>query len=227
MSQKNKKQSKLGVYFFLKENAIAIASFFIALMSLFLTAFQIDRADKNTRLSVVPVINFTSIGPNEFSNPFFAIENKGLGPAILKGVNIKIDNKNFEFKNDFPWAEIISYFYVKYNLKASNNIKFHTASLNMILAKNELAKLIEVVSSNVTTDDRDFIRFVVNKMELGVCYNSLYQDNFYVEMKTRYNFKYNFKYHCFDKYTYKIWGNRIQFKLPWNQKITWRDIHGN
>ncbi|PQJ79273.1 hypothetical protein [Polaribacter porphyrae] len=167
------------------DKIIAISAMLVSLLTLILFVYQISLQHNESRLSVAPRISFSQeygtrieniiSSQDTISNKFIIynifLENKGLGPAILKSVDFLYQDKKIEIES-----------FIQKNQKFRNLLKIDeitSFSDGAILSKNEKVKLFELSVKKI--DEHQFynlanIKKLEELIEISVVYESLYEE---------------------------------------------------
>ncbi|KAJ30514.1 hypothetical protein [Sulfitobacter pontiacus] len=208
---------------FFKKNPVSLASLVVAVCALLFTAMQMDQSQIHNRVTLAPLvgIGIDDHDPTRTSGLYF--ENGGLGPAIVKGINLRIDGEEFRFETHIAWENVREHLNNNNETFGNEMIEFSSLPKNHFIGAGERHFLISVSSENASDDALAVLRDLVGRVEVGICYQSVYRDLFYVEGGG----SEEFSEHCLDNYTSTIFGERIQFKAPWRQTLTYQDIVGD
>lgn len=207
---------------FLRKNGVSLASLVVALCALLFTAIQMDQSQIHNRVTLAPLVGIGIDDHDLTRRSGLYFENGGLGPAIVKGVNLRIEGEEFRFETHVPWERVRAHLNNRNEKFGNEVIEFSSLPKNHFIGAGEKHFLISVSSKNASEDALAVLRNFVGKIEVGICYQSVYRDLFYIEgLGTE-----EFSDHCLDNYTSTIFGKRMQYKAPWRQTLTYQDIVG-
>lgn len=149
----------------------SIVAVLVAFFALGVTIWQGVETRKNYRLSVTPHVNctFSFTTSNEYSG--ISIENKGIGPAILLGIDIKYSGRNYNFL-ERP-GELIND--IKKDLFIKSKVKnFHCCVLdaNDYLSVDEKIPLIYI--EKPADSDIETLHKIFSDLQIQIKYSSIY-----------------------------------------------------
>jgi hypothetical protein len=156
------------------EMIIALCATFISIATLIVYIYQarvmIRQAEimqSQQHISVWPYLETltTVVSGDKPDEAFFEIENKGIGPAIVKQVTIKVDDVVMKDDNELFDAMIGK----TDTLSVSTN-----AVKNRVIASGEKIRIFHITGDDLVK--RFAIAFQKKKFEYIVCYCSVYND---------------------------------------------------
>jgi hypothetical protein len=157
------------------EMIIALCATFISIATLIVYIYQarvmIRQAEimqSQQHISVWPyleTLTTTVVSGDKPDEAFFEIENKGIGPAIVKQVTIKVDDVVMKDNNELFDAMIGK----TDTLSVSTN-----AVKNRVIASGEKIRIFHITGDDLVK--RFAIAFQKKKFEYIVCYCSVYDD---------------------------------------------------
>ncbi len=128
------------------DKILSIAAIFISICTLFVFLYQTNLIRKQQYKSVYPYLAFQHYGTNT-ENYKFILENKGIGPAIIKSIEVKTTNGEL-FKDINP--------YLNSRLQKTDTISFYHTDLSegMLISANEKIELIKLNDQKLTSSLR-------------------------------------------------------------------------
>jgi hypothetical protein len=157
------------------DRSIALASAAIALMALVATIWEGVETRRHNRLSVAPRLDFYSVRSTAPDHPenYVALENKGLGPAIIKGFRMTIDDMRYKGLGSRNMAIL-----VKRLGLYTRGIAFSSPELNDTFKPGESAKLLQVDPRKATPELLRRFNQACERIKLEVEYESVYGEHF-------------------------------------------------
>ena len=145
------------------ELIVASSAIFVSLATLFVYVYQAKIMQSQLHASVWPYLEWGTTNYQKFE---IIVQNKGIGPALVKNVQMKIDGKKIS-----GYAELLDSLFGKKRQKYF----FITSYLNRrVLAAGEIVKPIQVEDSLFATKIDSALR--IHNFELEICYCSIYND---------------------------------------------------
>lgn len=150
---------------------VAIAATFVALCALGVSIYQIRLSEKNNIISVRPSLNLVyAMSPND-GKVGISIENRGLGPAIIKKITVIKNDKIYDYEKNH--REL----YTLAKNKADKNnetigYKFTGVSSDAILDRGDVIWLI-YIAGPTPTEVKYFNDFFIN-IKISIDYESMH-----------------------------------------------------
>ena len=138
---------------------LSLAAFLVSLASLVVSVRQTDLAAEQKEASVWPYLEFGTATTNkEFS---FTIQNKGIGPALIKKIEIQRQGKIYR-----------DFFHLMADMNDSTYFRHSYASLsNLVLSPQESRDLIHIQDSVAV---KGLFEKFVQDLSYKVAYSSVY-----------------------------------------------------
>jgi hypothetical protein len=145
------------------EMIVSLSVIFVSIATLFVYVYQARIMQSQLHASVWPYVEWGTTNYKKFE---IIVQNKGIGPALVKNLQMKIDGKKIS-----GYAELLDSLFGKKRQKYF----FITSYLNRrVLAAGEIVKPIQVEGSLFATKIDSALR--KHNFELEICYCSIYND---------------------------------------------------
>jgi len=198
---------------------LTLASLFVSICALGLTVYQARTTDYHNRLSVLPQLQFSQVADPSGKSIEIFVENNGLGPARINGIEAYIVDDFVRFESELDWSVLAP------KLKAVGvsiaEATGTTFPLRTFIRAQEKVLLLRVPTSS--PEEQTVVKAGLNKLSLGFCYCSLYGDCFHVAVKSR---DQSNEGTCRYDGTVKLFGSRYRVKTPWAQSLDSSTTHG-
>jgi len=156
MNQKSRKWWKDA------EMITALSAVFIGVVALIIGAYQAKVASDQRSASVWPYLEITRHS-SEGKYYSFQITNKGVGPALIKSMDVLVDNKPMK-----GWTSAY-----RAMINEDINIKsIYSTTNKAVIAVQETRKMSDVKDKDVIT----LLQKVPDNIEIKVCYCSIFKD---------------------------------------------------
>ncbi len=172
---------------FIRNNLLAIATAFIALMALFLSVFHGCSMIKHHQLSLRPILTF-----NVESKPLESLgelgiflNNDGIGPAIIKKFVIVVNGEKMT-TNDSSHGGWIPAKKILFN-DCKDKIITGWLSTNLCLTANEKTLILGYHKSDHNDELNEILLEVAKKVDIQVEYESLYGVKYKIKLRECYN----------------------------------------
>lgn len=153
------------------DTIIAAGAVSIALAALVVAIVQAFQIRKHNRLSVVPYLTFY-ISYGAETVPFGVhLANNGVGPAILKRLDICLDGQPFSTATGHPWCMV--WMKAGYN---KPNVAFHFPEEDTALRVSEMFPLLTLDKGSESDRERSEFSEALKRVDLVVLYESVYGD---------------------------------------------------
>lgn len=147
---------------FKTELVVALSAIFVSTATMFVYIYQTRIMQTQQHVAVWPYIEFLpSYGPQGF---YLEITNKGIGPAIVKKVTVKLDGKEF---SDLP--EIFN----QLTDSTFNDYAYSTV-MGRVIAANEVIRPFEIQNPEHAKAIRE--KMIQRKFEYEICYCSVFNE---------------------------------------------------
>ncbi|MBA4420220.1 MAG: hypothetical protein C0391_03650 [Anaerolinea sp.] len=158
----------------------SIVAIIIGLMALGVSVWLGIETRNNYRLSVTPKISFDVNWTSVSETPGISIRNRGIGPAIIKYIEIVYDN--LIYKNTQNFQDLISTINIKCEDAGIKEFIFCTPDFNETLSAGEILPFI-YLNINDSKDINRIIAFhsVLNGTKIKIEYESIYGEIFFKE----------------------------------------------
>ena len=178
IENKNKSKTEKG---FVRRNSIEIASIVIALCALFLTIYQGIQTRYHNRLSVLPYLQIVHSSTSSKQDYYsIYIENKGMGPARITGIEANVGNEFIRFNEEINYSSIFNSLKKKGIVDVDmSNINFTSFGPNAYIDEGEKVYLMQLQSNSSKESKENFIK-AINSIDFLFCYSSVYGDQFYI-----------------------------------------------
>jgi hypothetical protein len=157
------------------DRSVAIASAAIALMALVATIWDGVETRHHNRLSVAPRLDFYSVHSTSMDHPdnYIAIENKGFGPAIIKGFHITVNGARYTALGRKNMTAL-----VKHLGLYTRGVAFSSPEMDDTFKPSEFSKLLQIDPNKTTPALMKSFNDASGRMKLEVEYESLYGERF-------------------------------------------------
>ena len=156
---------------------IAVAASVIALLALFVSIQQGCESRKHNRLSVRPAINFVIDISKDTSHPEVLLMNKGLGPGIMKEVQIKVDDNWLAVHSMKDWLNALQ----RLGLNVER-VKWTAIGIGTVIAPNDQVPLLTMVDGPKGESNNEKFRSFLENVKIRIRYESMYADTFVEEI---------------------------------------------
>jgi len=146
-----------------RHNSVSWIALGISSLALCISAFQAWQTRRHDRLSVRPLIDFTYEVDGRERNVGLAMENVGLGPAVIRSITIYVDRKAVK-----DWYEAADYG----NFKEHDLLKTFELDKDSVLKIGETMLLFGRDTRNKMDLDR-FIDFVDQRLAVSITFCSI------------------------------------------------------
>jgi hypothetical protein len=155
------------------DTVTAIATTVIAVISLFVSVFQMREARRFDTVSMTPRIEFTR--HFETGAEFFGltINNTGLGPCIVRKLEVLVDDQPFDLSATIGWKDA-----VKAAGIGNRGMTYHSFEDGDIIRPGVESPLVGAGYEKLTAENRDLLRKAVARMTLHITYESMYGERF-------------------------------------------------
>lgn len=203
---------------FARREAVPLASLFVAACALGLTVYQARSTDYQNRLSVVPQLEFTEEAPPSGGNVEIYIENNGLGPARITGMEATVGNQFTRFKSELDWSALSK----KLDAVgiAMSEAEVSTLPINAYIRSQQKLLLLRIPVGSIA--ERAAVRKSLDNLNLNFCYCSLYGDCFDVAQQSDETNEGS----CRFDGTIKIFGRYIRLQSPLSNRLDSSVTHG-
>lgn len=201
---------------YIKNRVIDFASLIIALCAFFLAYDQSQKNREHNRLSVMPYLIITTSEHNK-DNETYSLElnNRGLGPAIITGIDIKTEKSFNVYYEEMDWIKIIENIDSEKKLDLLNKIKdlaYTNFEGKVVIPAGENLKLLYIPKTNLNNENKKTFKKILEKFSIGICYKSFYGDVNMVK-----NYKDIVDSSCNYKNSIKLFNKHINLKWPWEE----------
>jgi len=186
--EKNKETLTSGINSQRLNLILAICGIVIALASFYATYLQAEAADKQVKAMTMPLLEFTHGNIHEqlnISAVTFTINNAGIGPALIKSVKMKYQNKyiddmpTFYATCCFPKAPFETY-QDKINVLSKVNATTSPVT-NTILAGQDSNRFLSIAKTGNDPTFWDKIDKARSQFSLEICYCSMLDECYITE----------------------------------------------
>ena len=155
------------------DTVTAIATTVIAVISLFVSVFQMREARRFDTVSMTPRIEFTR--HFETGAEFFGvtINNTGLGPCIVRKLEVLVDDQPFDLSTTIGWKDA-----VKAAGIGNRGMTYHSFEDGDILRAGVESPLVGAAYDKLTAENRDLLKQAVARMTLHITFESMYGERF-------------------------------------------------
>jgi len=200
----------------LKKHPVELSSMFIALLALFTTVYQAELTRKHNRLSVIPLMLFSS-SEIEYE---ISLTNNGAGPGIVLGLEMMVKDEYFIDNDAKKIRSIIAETIKRSSLQLSGEDYIVTAYDGfMVLKPGDKVKLLELINDKKSKEFVELMKLI----NFGVCYKSIYNDRFFIKTSDFIIPNNSCNYHD----SVEIFGNFYRFYGILNQPLSPSEILGN
>lgn len=156
-------KSRLSTY---SQTLVGLSAIILSVCALGVSIYQAQIMRETQRATVWPFIEILPSNNNGESS--LGIYNKGIGPAMIKTVSLKVDDK--PFKN---WRQLFDQY------AAEDEVAFIWSSVSgRVLAPNDVVKAIQL-----KTEDAQAFQSAMRGMEFRICYCSVYKECWETDLK--------------------------------------------
>lgn len=149
---------------------ISISAIIIALASVSIAIWEGVETRKHNRLSVRPKFEIHFISSKD--NYGYELVNSGLGPAIITGIRIFVDNEEIHGKGFSGYDELLE------KLGLQNKLIAHDAVAAGITVRAGDKKKIIVFGFSEDDDPATILPEVYQRVRIEIGYNSMYDESF-------------------------------------------------
>jgi hypothetical protein len=157
----------------MRSHSLEVTSLFVAVLALFATIYQAELTREHNRMSVVPIILFSS----DRVTHKISLVNEGVGLGIVLGLEVKVGKQSFVDNDIVKFDEIIADLIKHYGIDL-NGSDF-SISLGQGLFVVRPGESFELLKLKNKQKSKEFL-ILMSHLEFGVCYKSIYSDRFYV-----------------------------------------------
>lgn len=165
-------ESAITPYVNISTIATSITSIFIALLALYFTKSQINKHDLHNRLTVRPFLNDSTIINNGEHTYSFSIENKGMGPAIIREAAIYVNGE--QVKGDDPLEAAIMLISIG---KPILTFGHETVAIGSYISPNEKIDIATIQTKPEYSPDQ-LKSDITNSVYMLIRYESIYGESF-------------------------------------------------
>lgn len=148
------------------EYIVSFSAIFVSIATLFVYIYQARIMQKQQHTSVLPYVEWLySNAGNEF---IISVENKGIGPAFVKGVTMKLDD-----------AEVGSNSALFKKLLGTSSFSFINSTVNRrVISPGEKIEMVHVYDSAQAHAIDSLLLWsnAPHKFSIEICYCSVYDD---------------------------------------------------
>ena len=203
---------------FARREAVPLASLFVAACALGLAVYQARSTDYQNRLSVVPQLEFTEEAPASGHSVEVYIENNGLGPARITGIEANVGNDFTRFNAELDWSALSKKLgAVGISMDA---VEAGTLPTNGYIRAQQKLLLLRIPVES--TAERATVLASLRNLNLNFCYCSLYGDCFDVAQQSS---EANEGSCRFDG-AIKIFGGYFKLQSPLSNRLDAHVTHG-
>lgn len=152
------------------DKALSLLAIFLSLGTLIVFLYQTNLIKKQQYASVLPYLEMgqENTGTDHF---VFAVENKGVGPAIIEDIEIKVDGKPFKGSH----VDILRELYSEINDSIASKFYYSSISPGTFIPSGGRIELIEVIESYYASRELANI-FDSSNLSLKITYKSIYDE---------------------------------------------------
>jgi hypothetical protein len=151
---------------------VAGVSVVIALAALGVSVWEGVENRRHSRLSVRPLLRIDCMGMRQPPISITLI-NSGVGPAIVKSFEVRVDGKPVDSSNLHPMDEAL----IKVGLTAEKYIYF-TPWLDEAISPGERLEILKFPNAEIPLATANHIRAVLPRLRVHVRYCSIYEQHF-------------------------------------------------
>lgn len=155
---------------------IAVAASVIALAALFVSIHQGIQSRKHNRLSVRPAFNLVKDISKDTAHPGVFLTNKGLGPGVVKEVQIKVGDNWLAVQSVKDWRNALQ----RLGLNVEW-VKWIAIESGSVIAPNDHLSLLTIVDGPTGESNKEKFRSFLEKVKIRIRYESMYADTFVEE----------------------------------------------
>lgn len=147
------------------ESIVAFAAIFVSIATLMVYLYQAHIMQKQQHTSVWPYVEW--LFNNEKNQFYITVENKGIGPALIKSARLELNGKQMRGNSEF--------FKV---LLGNSNFKFSNSTVEgRVLSPGEKVELFHIYDSAKARAVDSLLRnSSEHEFSLFICYCSVYDD---------------------------------------------------
>lgn len=155
------------------ETVTAIAASLIALISLFVSIFQMREARRFDTISVRPSVEFTRHFESGAQFYGITISNNGLGPCIIRKLEVLVDDQPFELSTTLGWHNAVNAAGI-----GGRWITLHSFEDGDLIRPGVESPLVGGENASLTAENRAGLRQAIARMTFRVTYESMYGEPF-------------------------------------------------
>jgi hypothetical protein len=156
---------------------MAISSGVIALVALFVAVSEAIAKRKHYRLSVTPHLVFgRKIDVVDTHSAWIILENRGIGPAVIKSCEIYVDNKVNQSFDATQWRTVVSEIGLKYD-----DVKGQDLPTDISITIDEMIELLNVHLAVPLPSEKEILNALL-RLNIIIKYESYYGDKFRIEL---------------------------------------------
>lgn len=150
------------------EKILSLTAMLVSITTLIVFLYQTNLIRKQQYMSVYPYLSMTNFGSNT-NNYTFVLKNDGIGPAIIKSIEVK--TKDGQTFNDIDP-------YVKSKLQRSDSVSYYHTNLSvgMLIPANTQIKIVENRDKKLSTSIRLFDILNKEGTTMVIKYESIYEE---------------------------------------------------
>jgi hypothetical protein len=153
----------------------ALLAVLVGFLSIILTVITIHSNRKHNRLSVKPLLRIDRI-ISTGSDVAISLLNSGVGPAIIKSINIKVDGTILPQTQDIWDVALNKVVSQKYN------VRIYSPSSGNSFSSGESHALYTIPSSELNEQDYPILLDAFQKISFEIIYASIYGEVFKEEL---------------------------------------------
>ncbi len=166
------------------DRILGVSAILISLLTLIMFIYQTNLMHKQSRLSVMPRLGFTTAYDHNDSVVVYSalIKNKGIGPAIINSAKIILEGKEYKldmedfFDEAFPKLDEYGNFNRLSNLGEGNTLA--AGEIKKLFSYEFLITDIEKISAYMQLEDEDTFPF-----NMEVEYSSIYDEKWRIDIQ--------------------------------------------
>lgn len=197
-------------------HVVETATLFIAICALFISVDQGLAARKHNRLSVFPILQFHQSNVK----PGLYLQNRGLGPAVLTDMEMRLDDKYYLSVDGEKFSELVFDIISarKIDISGSDYQVTGFRGVASILPLGEL-ELIRLENQSKLKEFNKLLGFI----RLGVCFKSVYGDRAFSiseELSAPLD-------SCNYRGSFRLFGSSFDFRSPFSSELNIYEILSN
>jgi hypothetical protein len=161
-----------GLLLLLNDINLNVSLAVIALCALGISIWQSINIHKHNKLSVRPALcSWTSNQTNHYN---FKLVNNGIGPAIIKGFHVYLDDKEIEGHLLMGMQKVLTVLFKEYPFTSSQSV----LNKDYVIPEKEAYEIIDIKFTTLKSPHPQEVEKIMKRARLKVSYESAYKEKF-------------------------------------------------